>query len=268
MVGAELMIDEEPIAIVGGRRFSEVPSDLYIPHDAMKVALDEFEGPLDLLLYLIRKENLDISELAITPITEQYMNFLTTMDELDVNLASEYLVMAAVLAQIKSKIILPVLDSEIDEEDPRAELIRRLKVYEQFKMASERLDEVPRLERDWFDTVVSSTRPPIPLPTASIVDLKNAILAVTSRLKLAKAHLIGREKFSVSDRMNKVLGFFKLRKIFSFEQLIASGEGRAGLVVSLVAVLELAKNQMISILQNEGQEKIYLKQIERSGNAE
>ena len=109
MIGAEMMIDEEPIAIVGGRKLSEIPSDLYIPHDAMKVALDEFEGPLDLLLYLIRKENLDISELAIAPITEQYMNFLTTMNELDVNLAAEYLVMAAVLAQIKSKFILPVL---------------------------------------------------------------------------------------------------------------------------------------------------------------
>ena len=267
MIGTEMMIDQEPIAIVGGRKLSEIPSDLYIPHDAMKVALDEFEGPLDLLLYLIRKENLDISELAIAPITEQYMNFLTTMNELDVNLAAEYLVMAAVLAQIKSKFILPVLDKDVDEDDPRAELIRRLKVYEQFKIASEQLDEVPRMERDWFDTVVSSTRPVIPLPTASVVDLKNAFLAVTSRLRLAKAHLIGREKFSVSDRMNKVLGFFKLRKIFSFEQLIAEGEGRAGLVVSLVAVLELAKNQMISILQNEGEEKIYFKQRERIGNA-
>ena len=133
MVGSELMLDEEPIAIVGGRKFSEIPSDLYIPHDAMKVALDEFEGPLDLLLYLIRKENLDISELAIAPITEQYMNFLTTMDELDVNLAAEYLVMAAILAQIKSKFILPVLDNDVEEDDPRAELIRRLKVYERLR---------------------------------------------------------------------------------------------------------------------------------------
>ena len=122
------------------------------------------------------------------------------------------------------------------------------------------------MERDWFDTVVSSTRPSVPLATATVVDLRNAIRAVTSRLKLAKAHLVGREKFSVSDRMNKVLGFFKIRQIFSFEQLIETGEGRAGLVVSLVAILELAKNQMISILQNEGQEKIYLKQIERDGS--
>ena len=253
----------EHVAIVRGQRLSEIPRDLYIPPDGLRVALDDFEGPLDLLLYLIRRENLDISELAIAPITEQYMSYLGMMKELDVNLAAEYLVMAAILAEIKSRMLLPSLETENEEEDPKAELIRRLKVYERFKEASLKLDALPRMERNWYETVVSSPRPAMPLPTASVVDLGNAIKEVTSRFKLAKAHLIGREKFSVSERMNKVLRFLKTKRLITFNQLFEVGEGRSGLVVSLVAVLELAKNQMVSVLQNKDAGEIYLKRVEQ-----
>ncbi len=262
------MIGAEHVAIVGGRRLSEIPRDLYIPPDGLRVALDDFEGPLDLLLYLIRRENLDISELAIAPITEQYMGYLSMMKELDVNLAAEYLVMAAILAEIKSRLLLPSLETEIEETDPKAELIRRLKVYERFKKASLELDALPRMERNWYETVVSSPRPSMPLPTASVTELGKAITEIASRFKLAKAHLIGREKFSVSERMNKVLGFLKTKRLISFSQLFEIKEGRPGLVVSLVAVLELAKNQMVSVLQNKDAEEIYLKRIDQGESSE
>ena len=262
MIDTNLFSAGKQFAMVQGRPLSQIPGDLYIPPDALEISLDDFEGPLDLLLYLIKRDDLDISELEIAPITDQYMSYLNLMNELNINLAAEYLVMAAMLAEIKSRILLPRVEEESEEEDPRAELIRRLRFYQQFKLASEKLDAIPRMERNWYDAVVSLTKPIVrPLPTADVVDLQKAIEAVMSRFALAKAHFVDREKLSVSDRMNRVLGLLKKQRLVPFQQLFESQEGRSGVVVSLVAILELAKNQMVSVLQNNASDKIYIKRV-------
>ena len=243
-----------PFAVVQGAPLLTLPLDLYIPPDALEVGLDAFEGPLDLLLYLIKRQNLDILDIPIAEITIQYMEYVELMRELRLDLAAEYLVMAAMLAEIKSRMLLPrpVTDAE-DEADPRAELIRRLQEYERFKRAAQDLDELPRLERDHFtvhaDVPAGHTR-----KTPPDVDLHEVLLAlrgVLARADLFTSHRVEKESLSLRERMSLVLervqdgGFVRFVDLFSFR------EGRAGVVVTFLAILELIKASTLELVQSE-----------------
>jgi segregation and condensation protein A len=252
---------EMPFAIVQGAPLTEIPRDLYIPPDALEVFLEAFEGPLDLLLYLIRRQNLDILDIPIARITEQYMRYIEMMDVMQIELAGEYLVMAAVLAEIKSRMLLPRPESEDEEEDPRAELVRRLQEYERYKQAAEDLDAMPRLERDLFMALVDfpdrqSRQAP---PQVSLDTVLRAFAEVLSRAELFSHHHIQREALSVRERMSLVLecvrsdGFIEFRELFSVE------EGRAGVIVALLALLELLRESLIELVQNETNGPIYVK---------
>ena len=255
---------EMPLALVRGQPVLQMPQDLYIPPDALEVILESFEGPLDLLLYLIRRQNLDILDIPVAEITRQYMDYIDMMREvMRLELAAEYLLMAAILAEIKSRLLLPRPPAEEGvEEDPRAELVRRLQEYERFKRAAADIDELPRLERD--TTVVHAfvgehnvVRVPPPL------DLKELLLAlkdVLTRADLFTHHAIQREPLSVRQRMGDLLqtlseggGFHR------FETLFDINEGRLGVVVTFLAMLELAKEMLVEIVQEEALGPIYLK---------
>ena len=244
-----------PIAVVKGAPFTEMPEDLYIPPDALEVFLETFEGPLDLLLYLIRRQNLDILDIPIAVITRQYIQYIDMMTELRMELAAEYLLMAAILAEIKSRLLLPRPPSaEAEEEDPRAELVRRLQEYERFKVAAEDLDRLPRCERDVFelggvDTSTITVRKVYPE-----VDLKEVLLAFQEVLRRADRsthHRILREPLSVRERMSSVLSLLKEHPLLAFAELFNRREGRQGAVVSLLAILELSKERLIEIIQEE-----------------
>lgn len=243
-----------PIGRLGDEPITEVPDDLYIPPDALRVFLDRFEGPLDLLLYLIRKQNLDILEIPIQRITAQYMAYIELMHAMRFELAGEYLVMAALLAEIKSRMLLPrpVLDDD-DEEDPRARLIRQLEEYERFKNAAERLDVLPRIDREWFVARVDrSGLPAAPLPTPELSDLLHAMAGILARARLTRRHAIAAESLSVRERMSALL--VRLDAIdetqsLPFEALFDVSEGVGGVVVTLLATLELAKAGLVVVMQ-------------------
>ncbi|MHC1481074.1 segregation and condensation protein A [Frateuria aurantia] len=244
---------EIPLARVRGEPVLQIPHDLYIPPDALEVILESFEGPLDLLLYLIRKQNLDILDIPIAEITRQYMAYIEMMHKLmRLELASEYLLMAAILAELKSRLLLPRPPAEEgQEEDPRAELVRRLQEYERFKQAAEDLDRLPRLERD---TVVvhadSSERTVVRIPPP--LDLHEMLLAlkqVLSRADLFTHHAIKREPLSVRQRMGELLERLQSGQFHRFESLFDPAEGRLGVVVTFLAMLELAKEMLIEIVQ-------------------
>ncbi len=237
---------------VNGEPLAQMPSDLYIPPDALEVFLDAFEGPLDLLLYLIRKQNLDILDIPVLKITQQYMEYIRLMRELRLELAAEYLVMAAWLAEIKSRILLPKPPAHDDETDgdPRMELVRRLQEYERFKTAAENLDAMPRVGRE---IAVVQARPDkvdvIVLPPApGIRELMLAFREVLLRAELFTRHTIAREPLSVRERMSHVLDCVRGGPM-RFVDLIDPAEGRAGVVVCLLAILELAKSSMLEITQ-------------------
>ncbi|MGR8980182.1 MAG: segregation and condensation protein A [Gammaproteobacteria bacterium] len=242
------------IAIVKGAPYNQLPEDLYIPPNALEVFLELFEGPLDLLLYLIRKQNLDIIEVSIAQITHQYIAYIQMMTELNIELAAEYLVMAALLAEIKSRMLLPRQpEPEEEEDDPRAALIRRLQEYECIKSAAEEIDRIPRLERDLFNcgVDVSSLKIERPLPD---VQLKEMLLAFRDVLKRAEQHShhhITKEPLSVRERMSAILENLKGTDCILFSQLFIRKEGRAGAVVSFLAILELCKEGLIEIIQPE-----------------
>jgi len=228
------------------------PQDLYIPPDALEVILEAFEGPLDLLLYLIRRQNLDILDIPIAEITAQYMEYVELMKKgLRLELASEYLVMAAILAEIKSRMLLPRPTSHEDEEDPRAELVRRLREYERFKQAAQDLDALPRLGRDVF---VSRARVPpgqvrrLP-PTVDLHDLLSALREVLARADLYLSHRVEPESLSLRERMAKVLERMRETSFVPFVQLFELDEGRAGVVVTFLALLELVKDAAIELVQ-------------------
>lgn len=241
-----------------------LPDDLYIPPEALEVFLRSFEGPLDLLLYLIRRKNLDILEIPIAEITRQYIQYIELMQDMRLDLAGEYLLMAAVLAEIKSRWLLPrppVEDDESDEGDPRAELIRRLLEYERFKQAAEDLDALPRVERDLFPAQVwvdldnsEALRPPV-----SMDELVLAYQMVLSRAALRSEHHVQREPMSVADRMKSVLERLGNGQRHAFTTLLVEHEGRAGVVVCFLAILELLKAQRLEILQNAPLAPIYLR---------
>jgi len=259
---------EMSLAIVRGEPLLQMPQDLYIPPDALEVILEAFEGPLDLLLYLIRRQNLDILDIPIAEITRQYVDYIEMMRELRLELAAEYLVMAAILAEIKSRLLLPrpPLEEGI-EEDPRAELVRRLQEYERFKKAAEDIDAMPRLDRDLTTaSAFVSDRNVIRLPPP--VELRELLLAlkdVLKRAELSGRHAIRREALSVRQRMGDVLRHLADGAFHRFESLFESGEGRMGVIVTFLALLELAKEHLVEIVQEAALAPIYLKSLATAG---
>ncbi len=251
----------EPVVEALGRLFDEpimqLPEDLYIPPEALRVFLEAFEGPLDLLLYLIRRQNLDILTINVATITHQYIEYVELMKAMEIELAGEYLLMAAMLAEIKSRTLLPrPPKAEGEEEDPRAELIRRLQEYERLKEAAEALDTLPRVGRDWFS--VQAGLPPLETrvihPDVELDELLGALSDILKRAELAQAHQISREVLSTRERMLKIMEQLsqdgESGRYTPFEALFTLEEGRAGVVVTFMAILELAKEAMIEIVQN------------------
>jgi segregation and condensation protein A len=249
---------------VSGELLDELPKDLYIPPEALKVVLEAFEGPLDLLLYLIRRQNLDVLNIPIAEVTRQYMSYVEMMQAINLELAAEYLVMAALLAEIKSRMLLPRHDEAEDEDDPRAELIRRLQEYEQFKRAAEALNELPRLERDInLVEVAAPSRGLRPQPEVQLQALLSAFSDVLHRAELFNSHHVQRESLSIRERMSSVLAQLdavrgEAHPFIEFERLLVLDEGRAGVVISLMAVLELIKETLIGVVQNEPYGPIYI----------
>lgn len=243
-----------PLAMVSGKPLVEVPKDLYIPPDALAVFLEAFEGPLDLLLYLIRRQNMDILDIDVSEITRQYMDYIGAIEAMRFELAAEYLVMAATLAEIKSRMLLPRQESEDDEEhDPRAELIRRLQQYERFKKAAEDIDEMPRLDRDNFVGSAALPKMPASQPHPD-VDLREMLLALQGVLKRADlftSHHVEKEKLSTRERMSSILQALSGDRFVSFESLFTPEEGRLGVVVTFLATLELVKEQLIEVVQSD-----------------
>ena len=252
---------EMPFALVQGEPLTVIPQDLYIPPDALLVFLEAFEGPLDLLLYLIKRQNLDILNIPIAPITKQYMEYIALMEQLELELAAEYLVMAAMLAEIKSRMLLPRPVEADDEDDPRAELVRRLQEYEQFKQAAEDLDALDRLERDIHPVSIDIPKLDIdvPLPEVSLVDLMSAFRDVVNRAEQFASHHVEREPLSVRERMVIVLERINAEKFTSFTDFFDPREGRMGVVVSFIAILELLKESLIELVQSEPYAPIYVK---------
>ena len=253
--------DAAPLARVRGEPVLALPLDLYIPPHALEVFLDAFEGPLDLLLYLIKRQNLDILELPIAEITAQYMRYIGMMETLRLELAAEYLLMAAMLAEIKSRMLLPRVDEALeDEDDPRAELIRRLQEYERVKAGAESLEELPRMERELHQLKVVA--PVIereqPQPDVSLQELLLAFRDVAERARLQGRHEISREALSVRERMSHVLSVLKLGGFCEFATCFDPDEGRGGVVVTFLAILELCKESSIDIVQGEPFGRIWL----------
>ena len=254
---------EMPFAIVEGESLTELPRDLYIPPVALKVFLDTFEGPLDLLLYLIRKQNLNILDVPIADITDQYVNYINLMKELELELAGEYLLMAAMLAEIKSKMLLPLFEEVEDEEDPRAELVRRLLEYERYRTASEELNKLKRLERDVFITGVESSHlaQPIELPDIALQELLLSFQEVLKRAEMFTTLHMLKEPLSVRERMATILEKLKNKDFIDFTELFDLKEQRTGLVVTFLAILELMKESLIEIVQTKAYGIIHVKAL-------
>ncbi|HEB81678.1 MAG TPA: segregation/condensation protein A [Gammaproteobacteria bacterium] len=251
---------EMPFALVQGEPLTVVPQDLYIPPDALEVILEAFEGPLDLLLYLIKRQNIDILDIPLEETTRQYMHYIELMHSLKIELASEYLLMAAMLAEIKSRMLLPRPSESEDEDDPRAELVRRLQEYERFKKAAEDIDEMPRVNREIF---IARVEPPEihkerPLPEVDLRDILFAFKDAMARAEMYSHHHIQREALSVRERMSRVLSAISAEGFTDYTSLFTIEEGRRGVVVTLLAILELVKEQLIDLVQSEAFAPIHL----------
>ena len=260
---------EMPLAMVLGQPVLQIPQDLYIPPDALEVILDAFEGPLDLLLYLIRRQNLDILDIPVAEITRQYVDYIQAMHEMRFELAAEYLVMAAILAEIKSRMLLPRPPSEEGlEDDPRADLVRRLQEYERFKQAAEDLDALPRQDRDTTPAgAFVPDRAAVKLPPP--VDLREMLLAlhdVLKRAELYTQHAIKRDALSVRQRMGDLLQRLDDGQFHRFEGLFDPREGKLGVVVTFLALLELAKEHLLDIVQEASLAPIYVKSLAVEGD--
>ncbi|MFK7730463.1 MAG: ScpA family protein [Pseudomonadales bacterium] len=245
---------EIPFAVVNGETITEIPPDLYIPPEALAIILETFEGPLDLLLYLIKRQNLDILELDVLEITSQYMKYVEMMDAMKFELAAEYLVMAAMLAQIKSRLLLPrVTNEEGEEEDPRAELVRRLQEYERFKEAAENIDQLPREGRDFV--VVGAEAPEYeidrPQPNVEMKELMLAMAEVLRRAEMYEHHRVVLEPLSTREKMTLLLERVGDQQFVSFASVFVIEEGRLGVVVTFLAMMELLKEKLIDIVQSE-----------------
>ena len=267
--GAMADIDDEDYlesirAVVMGEVMDQVPKDLFIPPDALQVVLEAFEGPLDLLLYLIRKQNLDIANIPVAEITEQYMVYVEMMRRANLDLAAEYLVMAATLAEIKSRILLPrPKTSQEEEEDPRLALIRQLQQYERFREAANDLEDRPRVNRDVF---IASARkddpnPPTVLPKVTLQQLTRAFQSVLERAHVNQLHQVTRETMSMRERMTNILKVLNdsSNDYLRIEDLFTAEEGRMGLVVTFIALLELFRDDMLIVVQNEAFSPIHIK---------
>jgi segregation and condensation protein A len=246
---------EMPFAVVNGEPLTQLPRDLYIPPQALEVFLEAFEGPLDLLLYLIRRQNLDILDIPLAEITRQYMEYIELMEGLQFELAGEYMVMAATLAEIKSRMLLPRPKADADgvEEDPRAELVRRLQEYERFKRAAESIDALPRLERDVWPTSVELKERQVVrvLPQVTLQEMLLAFKDVVVRSEMFAHHHIQRERLSVRARMGDILSSLEQSSFVEFTRLFRPAEGRMGVTVTFMAILELVREGLIDIVQAE-----------------
>ena len=243
--------EEMPFAVVEGEPVVELPRDLYIPPDALEVFLEAFEGPLDLLLYLVRRQNLDVLDIPIATITRQYMEYIELMKELRLELAAEYLAMAAMLAEIKSRLLLPRPESVDEEGDPRAELVRRLREYERYKQAAEALDGLPRVGRDVVEirTATPYARIERLQPRVELEDLLAALAGVLARAQAYRHHRVRMEPLSVRERMSMVLEQVQLAGFVEFTALFTPREGRRGVVVTLIALLELLRESLVDFVQ-------------------
>jgi len=261
---------EMPFAIVDGEPVTVIPRDLYIPPQALEVFLEAFEGPLDLLLYLIRRQNLDVLDIPIADITRQYMEYIHLMQELDLELAGEYLLMAAMLAEIKSRMLLPrSAEAGHEEEDPRAELVRRLQEYERFKAAAEDMDRLPRLDRDVHQAHAELTHRQVVriLPEVALQEMLVAFKDVVQRATMF-AHLhVRRETLSVRQRMSDVLAQLEGAGLVEFVRLFRPEEGRMGVTVTFAALLELLREGLIDIVQAEPYQPLYVRRAERNPDA-
>jgi len=254
--------EEMPFAVIQGKELTILPKDLYIPPDALEVILEAFEGPLDLLLYLIRRQNLDILDIDVAEITRQYLGYIELMASIQLELAAEYLVMAAMLAEIKSRMLLPRQQSEEeDEEDPRAELIKRLQEYERFKQAAEDVDELPRMGRDIHQATAEAPDrdQQRPHPDVDIKELVTALADVLKRSEMFESHQVEMEKLSTRERMSQVMENLRDNQFVPFVALFTLEEGRLGVVVTFLAVMELIKESLVEIVQSESFGPIHVK---------
>ena len=245
-----------------GQRFEDMPDDLFIPPNALEIFLESFSGPLDLLLYLIRKDDINILNLDVSKITDQYLEYIELMDSLKFDLAADYLVMAATLAEIKSRLMLPRESFDEEEEDPRASLIKRLQEYQRFKNVSEKIALIPRIDRDFF--TASAGLPEIKIDkqeiTVSKEELATIFHEIQTRPDLKLHHQIDFEELSTQERIQIILQILSKRNIVSFSKTLRKGEGRHGVVVTFLASLELAKDGHIELIQNKTEE-IFLKSL-------
>jgi segregation and condensation protein A len=253
---------EMPFAMVHGKAYTQLPQDLYIPPDALEVFLEAFEGPLDLLLYLIRRQNIDILDINVAEITHQYMAYVELMDVSQFELAAEYLVMAAMLAEIKSRMLLPRSEAEAEEDDdPRASLIRRLQEYERFKLAAEDINSLPRMARDIYQ---ASAIPPDrnltrPDPEVELQEILLALAEVLRRADMFESHHVSKERLSTRERMAQVLDKLAHQHFVPFVSLFTLEEGRLGVVVTFLAVMELIKESLVEIVQSDSFGPIHVK---------
>lgn len=252
---------ELPFAYVAGEAITEIPKDLYIPPDALEIFLEAFEGPLDLLLYLIKRQNIDILDISVADITDQYMTYVDLMEASQFELAAEYLVMAAMLAEIKSRILLPRQPAETEEDDPRMQLIRRLQEYERYKKAAEDIDELPRMERDFHRA--TAALPEIERVTVDpVVELQEILISLSRVLRrsdMFEHHHIQFETLSTREKMSEILVRISNHKFVPLVSLLVRKEGRLGVVVTFMAVMELMKDSLIEIVQAEPFGAIHLK---------
>ncbi|MEJ2401881.1 MAG: ScpA family protein [Xanthomonadales bacterium] len=262
--------EELPFAVVQGQPLTQIPKDLYIPPDALEVILEAFEGPLDLLLYLIRRQNLDILDIPIAEITQQYMDYIGLLHELQFELAAEYLVMAAILAEIKSRMLLPrPTGDDEDEEDPRAELVRRLQEYERFKQAAEDLDDLPRQERDFAlaNAFVPDRKVVQVPPDVDLGEMLRALRDVLGRAELFSSHQVQLEPLSVRERMTAIIDRLRRNPYMEFQSFFTAEEGRMGVVVTFLALMELTRERVVDIVQNEPLGQIYVKAPDAANEA-
>jgi segregation and condensation protein A len=258
-----------PVAVVNGNPLTKLPEDLYIPPEALEVFLETFEGPLDILLYLIRKQSLDILNIPIAEITRQYIAYIDMMKELKMELAAEYLLMAAILAEIKSRMLLPKPESpDQDEDDPRADLIRRLQEYERFKNAATAIDDLPRWERDLFGLVIDTSTVEVRkvFPSVEMTELIRVFQDVLRRAERVTHHQVQREPLSVRERMSAILRQLLETSCMEFRELFDGREGRQGVIVSFLAVLELAKERLVEIIQEEPLSELHVRTLQPSGD--
>ena len=259
---AAASIDAVALARLYGEPMFAMPRDLYIPPDALRVFLEAFEGPLDLLLYLIRRQNFNILDIPMAALTRQYLAYVDEIRSTHLELAAEYLLMAALLIEIKSRMLLPLTKSAIEQEaeDPRAELVRRLLEYERIKLAAHRLDALPQLGRDFLAAQVHVEQSPQPrLPGVTLAELQAAWQAIAQRARLVQRHVISREELSVREHMSLVLRKLQSRQFLEFGELFDSARGMPVLVVTFIALLELAKECLLEITQAESFAPIYVR---------